>query len=80
MSLSIAEWILKRRARRNSEQFLHGYDWAAGQLLRGVATERIEEQIVNDDFPASLFDNGARAALRTWERLVVNLAPPVRRR
>jgi predicted component of type VI protein secretion system len=62
-------WAAARQAARAVAEHQRGYDWAAGQLLRGDASvEQIEAYV---DGPLAFdhiteFDDGARAACMAW--------------
>lgn len=72
----IKQWLEKRRHKAARERFDRGFDYAAGELLRGTDTESLEAridgaQIFGDD---NEFDEGMAAAIVAWE----NYFPPER--
>lgn len=62
-------WLQARRAKQESRAFDNGWDWAAGELLRGKNEEDVQIEIdagsTFDDVPVA-FDLGARAAVNTY--------------
>lgn len=56
--------------KEKKKRWADGYDWAAGQLLRGIPEIAISNQIMCD----SEFDEGAMEALRDYQKLVEALA------
>lgn len=62
-------WRADVAVKRNARLFDAGWDWAAGELLRGKPIEDIERNMDNADLfedDQSVFDIGARAAIRTY--------------
>lgn len=57
-------WYRKRKERKAREEFLQGYDWAAGMLLRREAPACVVEPYLGEDN----FDYGARQAIIDWNR------------
>lgn len=65
MRTLIANW----KARRAAALFNRGFDYAAGQLLRGRKPEELEHEADNP-FERNAFDAGMQHALRGWRILV----------
>lgn len=65
--MSIKSWFTKRKEARAKETFERGYDYAAGQLLRGVSPEALEQQQADNLVDRNKFDAGVSEALRDWE-------------
>lgn len=67
---AFCRWSAARAASRAVADYQRGYDWAAGQLLRGDASVEQVEAYVNDPLAAfdsmPEFDDGARAACLAW--------------
>lgn len=66
---TFCHWSSARRASRALNEHRRGYDWAAGELLRGsMSVEQIEHYIeCSDAFNHSTaFDDGAQAACIAW--------------
>lgn len=61
----IRAFLQRLRDKASARQFQDGWDWAAGELLRGKSSEELSEQlsIVDED----AFDMGAVSAINTWE-------------
>lgn len=59
-------WLQRRRTAREADKFDSGWNWAAGQLLRGRSEDDVQNMIdtgsMLDDKPHA-FDIGARAAV-----------------
>jgi hypothetical protein len=60
-------WWNRRQLKAGTIEFRRGWDWAAGELLRGTPIDYIEDCVYGGD-DRTQFDNGARAAIRVWER------------
>lgn len=61
-------WVQQYKARqaaRAKAEFERGFDWAAGQLLRGKEPEELERDL-DFTFDSTSFDYGASQALHTW--------------
>lgn len=62
------EW----RMRRRMKQYSDGYEFAAGELLRGKPVTQVDAMIMNSDFSHDLcahpFDIGMTEAVRDWEQ------------
>lgn len=59
--MGLLDFLHQRRIRQANAAWLLGYDWAAGQLLRGDATpQEINARTSGIEDP---FDRGAQAAL-----------------
>lgn len=54
-------WLEQRRLINQQRAYEAGFDWAAGELLRGRDPESVEAEC--DRFPPRDFDLGARGAL-----------------
>lgn len=58
------------RAAQSRRRFEDGWDWAAGELLRGRSVDSVREQLThnlfNDDPDSAHFDKGANAAVEAW--------------
>ncbi len=69
----IRGWIAACAARKRKETEARGYNWAAGELLRGRTAEellsRINSSYMFDD-TAIDFDAGARAAIAAWLQML----------
>jgi hypothetical protein len=65
MRTILARW---RRARAD-KRFAQGFDYAAGQLLRGRPAEELEVEADNP-FDRNEFDDGMIYAIRGWRLLV----------
>lgn len=63
------KWFTERAKRKAQEQFDRGFDYAAGQLLRGVDTDTLEDQtcLAVDFGDGDEFEDGMTAALVKWE-------------
>lgn len=62
------KWWIERDKRLMEERFQMGWNWAAGNLLRGAA---VEEVLKHPDAAKEFecedeFDAGVRAAVDTW--------------
>lgn len=67
--MSLKTWLVARKERRQIQQQKNGYDWAAGDLLRGVPPAVIESSLNCPFDEDRSFDQGARNALIDWGRL-----------
>jgi hypothetical protein len=59
-------WLRNRRTQRTAQRFDSGWNWAAGQLLRGASEDDVQNQIDVGcflDTAPDAFDIGARAAV-----------------
>lgn len=54
-------WLQRRRERVLRLRYEQGFDYAAGQLLRGVPPETLNDQS-DTAFSPDVFDKGIRAA------------------
>lgn len=67
-----ARYWAMRAAQANERRRQRGFDWAAGELLRGTAVpdvlQRAEESADFDDY-FDPFDNGVIDACNAWEVL-----------
>lgn len=56
------------KLRRRDKAFRRGFDYCAGELLRGRSIQELEDEL---DFvsPGYAFDQGMADALRKWKRL-----------
>lgn len=65
----IRGWITACHQRKRDKMEARGYDWAAGQLLRGRTVEellaRVNSAALFDDTGVD-FDAGARAGIAAW--------------
>ena len=69
----IAAWISRRRALHSERQWMEGYDFAAGRMLRGEsigALESLARQALDFDSSDS-FDEGIIAAVRDFSRITM---------
>lgn len=60
----LRSWLAKRKARKLQALFDRGFDYAAGQLLRGEDYHRLEQEA--DAIDRNSFDHGVEAALSCW--------------
>lgn len=61
-------WLLAWRLARDKQYFADGWNWAAGELLRGKTVDMLrDEHAAFSYMDASAFDYGAKAAMDTWE-------------
>jgi len=60
--------LLKRwRAEQDAEAHSRGYDWAAGQMLRGTTATQVETALEAQAWePGHPFDKGVRDAVTDW--------------
>jgi hypothetical protein len=56
-------WLSKWREERKAEERRKGFDYGAGELLRGVSTVILEDTVAFSDKP---FDHGVNAAIQAW--------------
>ncbi len=62
-------WLVQRRQLAQLTSYVNGWNWAAGELLRGTPVEEVDAQIARGaDFDRTAFDDGACAASAAWER------------
>lgn len=64
----IRRWFDNERKAKAKRNYLRGYDWAAGMLLRGVSSDDVCK-ILDGETPIE-FDNGALAACSRYDALV----------
>lgn len=67
--MSLRDWWRSRKARRDLERFNQGFDYVAGQLLRGEIEPQCVYQYVaeSDDFGnRDHFDEGCEYAADLW--------------
>lgn len=61
----ITNWLAAKKAKDDKELYERGYDWAAGNLLRGITLEEVESHIESsmnfNDYNS--FDRGAEHAI-----------------
>lgn len=62
----IHDWFARQRSIREDRARARGFDWAAGQLLRGAPVAELEAQIAFVDFTS--FDQGIVDAIARWDR------------
>lgn len=65
MIKAIKRW---RKAHRTA-RYMAGFDWAAGQLLRGETADYVQSYVDNArafEAEPSWFDTGAEAAISAW--------------
>ena len=62
------KWWTERDKRQLEERFEHGWNWAAGNLLRGATADEVLKGCNEaKDFDCEdEFDAGVRAAVDTW--------------
>jgi hypothetical protein len=70
----LIEWFRKFKKRQQEMMFRHGYDFAAGKLLRNPAiytTRNLEHLVEGARFAGDFdyFDKGVEAALHDWEKI-----------
>lgn len=61
----IVAFMRRQHDKAMSRQFSDGWNWAAGELLRGKTAEEVGES-ADCPFDNSAFDAGALAAIDTW--------------
>lgn len=65
----IREYLENRRRRKAHDAYDNGWDWAAGQLLRGIDVEAyIEHFGFREGTLERRFDRGAADAVAAWRR------------
>lgn len=65
----IRNWWRNRQIAQAAIQRVNGYNWAAGQLLRGTHPNDVETQMTDLlDIHTNYFDLGARMAIADWYR------------
>lgn len=62
----VTKWLAALRKRNAEEAFTRGFDWCAGELLRGKSRDELE-QALDFTFDSTAFDYGAQAALQQWD-------------
>lgn len=66
--MNLRAWWRNRKAAKFAVQRVNGYNWAAGQLLRGTSVDDVELQLGDSfDDGCTYFDQGARRAIMDWE-------------
>lgn len=65
--MSVRGWFRAWVASRERQEHRRGYDWCAGNLLRGQLPSCIEAQLPTDS--ADSFDRGITDALFDWHAL-----------
>lgn len=65
MMKRILHWLGVRKATRSLARFNRGYDWTAGELLRGADPDALA-LLTDSMFDRDEFDMGAEQALRDW--------------
>ena len=66
------KWWIEHDKRQMEERFEHGWNWAAGNLLRGATVEEVEqpcEEAATFECEDE-FDAGVRAAVKSSEQRV----------
>ncbi len=58
----LSDWLQRRREARLRLRYEAGFDYAAGQLLRGVPLQTLEAQSACE-FTSDVFDKGMKAAI-----------------
>lgn len=64
-------FITRWRERRERQHFVDGFNYAAGELLRGAEPEAVE-QTADVLFNPTQFDAGITAALVAWQNLLAD--------
>lgn len=73
MIAKIKEYFKQRRQARQLAEIERGYDYGAGQLLRGVPVDIVESYAFNPyDNSRAHFDRGIINATKDWDRLMSN--------
>jgi hypothetical protein len=77
----LRKWLDKQRALRDLRAHRNGYDWMAGELLRGAKTaDELEDLHHACMWSKTPFDDGVIAALAKWrERKRPNYIAPLHR-
>lgn len=61
-------WLQRLRDKRREQSFRNGYDYAAGELLRGTSAAEIESYAGSPFLePHNHFDKGMMKAVSDWE-------------
>lgn len=64
---TLSKWLQKRKQERGGLLRSRGYDFAAGELLRGTTRDRLESVSL---YGRTAFDEGVDNAIRDWEKKV----------
>jgi hypothetical protein len=69
MLKALGNWLRARRIASAKAAYQRGFDYAAGELLRGVDPEAFELEVdARAMFDATQFDEGITAALAVWNQ------------
>lgn len=71
----IADYFGRRKAAREQDSRVAGWDWAAGELLRGTPAQKVLDTLCGRVFhetssTSAAFDQGAEAAVRAWNNML----------
>jgi hypothetical protein len=69
---TLIDWLRIRKERARAERRRQGFDYAAGELLRGVPVAEVEVRVY-DSFYRDSFNYGMQSAILAWDRLHCNL-------
>lgn len=75
--MNFFKWLDKQRALRDLRAHRNGFDWMAGELLRGAKTaDELEELHNTYCWMPGPFDDGVKAAIAAYRKLKQNPARP----
>lgn len=68
MLKALGNWLRARRIAAAKAAYRRGFDFAAGELLRGADPEAFEAEMDALMFESTQFDEGITAALAVWNQ------------